>query len=119
MNKEKTLQRQILMALSEVGCVVWRLNTGVAYAGRVIHRAGQQVTLADARMIPFGLVVGGSDIIGIATDGRFLAVEVKTATGRVTKEQQTFIDAVCRAGGRAGIARSVNEALEIARQARA
>ena len=130
MNKETTLQRQILMALSEAGCVVWRLNTGVAYAGRVIHRAGQQVTLADARMIPFGLVVGGSDIIGIKptiitadmigqTIGVFTAIEVKTATGRVTKEQQTFIDAVCRAGGRAGIARSVDEALEIARQARA
>lgn len=119
MNNETILQRQILMALSEAGCVVWRNNTGVAYAGRVIHRAGQQVTLADARMIPFGLVVGGSDIIGIAPDGRFLAVEVKTKTGRVTKEQQTFIDAVCRAGGRAGVARSVNEAIEIARQARA
>lgn len=119
MNNETILQRQILMALSEAGCLAFRNNTGVAYAGRVIHRAGQQVTLTDARMIPFGLVVGGSDIVGVCADGRFLAIEVKTATGRVTKEQQTFIDAVCRAGGRAGVARSVNEAIEIARQARA
>jgi hypothetical protein len=118
-NTETRLMHQIMLALSEAGCTVWRNNTGQAWHGKVIHKAGQQVTLSDAWMQPYGICVGSSDLIGIATDGRFLAIEVKTATGRVTKEQQTFIDAVCRAGGRAGIARSVNEALEIARQARA
>jgi hypothetical protein len=66
-------------------------------------------------MQPYGICVGSSDLIGIAPCGRFLAVEVKTATGRVTKEQQTFIDAVCRAGGIAGIARSVDDALQLLR----
>lgn len=115
MKQETALQRQILMALSESGCTVWRSNTGTAYQGRVIHRAGAQVTLADSRVIAFGLCVGASDIIGIGNDGVFIAIEVKTTAGRVSKEQQTFINAVCRAGGRAGVARSVDEALVLAR----
>jgi hypothetical protein len=64
-------------------------------------------------MIRAGLTKGGSDIIGIAPDGRFLAVEVKTTTGRIRPEQQLFIDAVIAAGGVAGVARSVEEALNL------
>lgn len=98
---ESNLQARIMLALSESGCLVWRQNTGV---------------LPDRRGIPirFGLCRGSADIIGIAPDGLFLAVEVKTPTGRVSKEQIAFIAAVRRAGGRAGIARSEAEAVEIA-----
>lgn len=113
MNNETNLQRAIMVALSEAGCTVWRNNTGQAYAGRVIHSSGGVVTLASASPIVFGLCVGSADIIGIAPGGRFLAVEVKTATGRVSREQQLFIDAVNAAGGVAGIARSVQDALKI------
>lgn len=115
MNKETNLMHQIMLALSDAGCLVWRNGTGQAWHGKVIHKAGQQVTLSDARMQPYGICVGSSDLIGITPDGRFLAVEVKTATGRVSKEQQTFIDAVRRSGGIAGIARSIEDALELVR----
>lgn len=81
--------------------------------GRQIHKAGDQVTLTNARMMTFGLCVGSSDIIGIAPDGRFLAIEVKTPKGRPTTEQLRFIEAVKAAGGIAGIARSVEDALEL------
>jgi hypothetical protein len=64
-------------------------------------------------MIHAGLTKGGSDIIGIAPDGRFLAVEVKTTTGRLRPEQQRFIDAVNAKGGIAGVARSVEDALQL------
>ena len=116
--KESDIQKLIMIAISENGGIVFRNNCGV-----LLNPAGIPIR--------FGIGnPGGSDLIGIKptiitadmigqTIGVFMAIEVKTATGRVTKEQQTFIDAVCRAGGRAGIARSVNEALEIARQARA
>jgi hypothetical protein len=49
--------------------------------------------------------------VGLTPEGRFLAVEVKTRTGRPTKEQLTFIDAINKQGGIAGIARSVEDAL--------
>ena len=99
-NAESNLQARIMLALSEAGCLVWRNNTGV---------------LPDRRGIPirFGLCPGSADIIGIAPGGQFLAVEVKTKTGRATDAQHAFIAAVIRAGGRAGIARSPEEAVEI------
>lgn len=115
MNKETKIQRLIMLALSEAGCTVWRNETAGAWIGKQIHRAGDQVTLTDARMMTFGLCVGSSDIVGIAPDGRFLAIEVKTPAGRPTKEQLRFIEAVRNAGGIAGIARSVDEALDLIR----
>lgn len=113
MNPETRIQHRIMLALSEAGCIIWRNETSGAWVGKQIHRAGDQVTLTNARMIRFGLAVGSSDLIGIAPDGRFLAVEVKTKTGRASKEQLKFIDAVNNAGGIAGIARSPEEALQL------
>lgn len=114
MNPETKIQNAILIKLSQSGCTVWRVETAGAWVGRQIHKDGSTVTLANARMFTTGLCVGGSDIIGIhQATGRFIAVEVKTRTGRVSKEQQTFIDAVKRAGGIAGVARSVEDALEL------
>lgn len=111
--RESDLMKEIMIALSAAGCMVFRNNTGTAYQGKVIHQSGNQVTLADARVIVFGLCVGSADIIGIAPDGRFLAVEVKTAKGKTTPEQERFIFNVQLAGGIAGVARSVDDALRL------
>lgn len=113
MNPETRIQRAIMIALSEAGCVVFRNETSGAWVGKILHRRSQEVTLSDARMIRFGLCVGSSDIIGITPDGRFLAVEVKTKTGRPTKDQLNFIEQVQQAGGVAGIARTPDEALQL------
>lgn len=116
MNPETRIQNRILLALSDAGCTVWRNETAGAWMGKQIHREGDQVTLNNARMMTFGLAVGSSDIIGITPEGRFLAVEVKTPKGRASKEQLRFIEAVNNAGGIAGIARSVEEALDLLRR---
>ena len=116
MNPETRIQNRILLALSEAGCTVWRNETAGAWVGKQIHRDGDQVTLTNAHMMTFGLAVGSSDIIGITPEGLFLAVEVKTLKGRPTKEQLRFIEAVRAAGGIAGIARSVEEALDLIRR---
>ena len=102
MTSEANIQNEILMALSKAGCLVWRQDTG-AYKD---PKSG--------RLVRYGLCKGSSDVIGVAPDSRFLAVEVKTATGRIRPEQLTFIAAVQKAGGRAGVARSVEDALRIA-----
>lgn len=112
MNQETTIQRRIMLALSEAGCIIWRNETAGAWLGKVAHKTGDQVTLSGARLNKFGLCVGSSDLIGIYL-GRFLAIEVKTATGRPTKEQLNFIEQVRLNGGIAGIARSPEEALEL------
>lgn len=119
MNPETRLQHEIMLALSEAGCMVWRNNTGQAWLGKPIHQAGDQVTLAGAHKIPFGLCVGSADLIGIAPDGRFLAVEVKVPAsekrraGRPSQQQKQFIHAVSVAGGIAGIAYSVADAIAL------
>lgn len=113
MNKETAIQNQIMLALSGAGCLVFRNETSGAWVGKVAHKSGDQVTLKGARMITFGLCVGSSDLVGVTPDGRFLAVEVKTTRGRVTPEQRRFIDAIVAHGGVAGVARCVNDALEL------
>ena len=113
MNNETKLQNLILMSLSKAGCLVFRNESAGAWVGKVLHKDANQVTLTDARMIRFGLAVGSADIIGIAPCGRFLAIEIKTSKGRPTKEQLRFIEAVNNAGGIAGIARSVEDALKL------
>jgi len=97
---EANIQSDILIALSKAGAIVWRNNTG----------ALQDKT---GRLVRYGLCKGSADIIGICPDGRFLAVEVKNSTGRATSDQVRFIEAVRSKGGRAGVARSVKDALRI------
>ena len=101
--REQDIQRLIMLALSEAGCLIFRNNVGV---------------LKNAAGIPirFGLAVGSSDLIGIAPGGQFLAVEIKTCKGRATPEQLRFIEAVRARGGVAGIARSPAEALALLAQ---
>jgi hypothetical protein len=60
----------------------------------------------------YGLFKGSSDLIGIGPGGRFLAIEVKTATGRPTEEQMLFLDLVETMGGIACLARSADDAME-------
>lgn len=56
-------------------------------------------------------VAGTPDIIGVCEGGRFLAIEVKTAEGRVSKEQAAFLRQVTDAGGLAFVARSLDDVI--------
>lgn len=114
MNKETVVMRKIMIALSEAGHKVWRNETGQFWTGKPIHRDGKTVTLTNAAMIPVGLCVGSSDLIGIQSGtGRLFALEVKTSNGRTTKEQKSFIQTVIDAGGIAGVVRSVEDAINL------
>lgn len=72
----------------------------------------------------FGLAKGSADLIGWTTRtitpemvgtqvAVFTSIEVKTPTGRLRPEQKQWLDVVQAAGGIAGVARSVDEALRI------
>lgn len=79
------------------GIFVWRQNTGGVYDPRKgIFRRNHSIN-------------GVSDILGILPDGRFLAVECKSKTGRVRKEQDEFLDEIARRGGFATVVRAVDE----------
>jgi len=53
---------------------------------------------------------GMSDIMGVLKDGRTLAIEVKSATGRMRPGQEEFLATIRQAGGVAGVCRSVEDA---------
>lgn len=108
---EQQTQQAIRLALSRGPVRLWRNNCGT-----LLDRQG--------RPVQFGLCKGSSDLIGLRsiTIGPehvgqqlavFAAIEVKSATGRATTEQQAFIDTVAGMGGLAGVARSVGDAAGI------
>jgi hypothetical protein len=100
---EGALMRQIMVALAEDGHIVFRANVG-------------KFKLQDGRWFDTGLPPGFSDLFGICTDGRPLFIEVKTKTGRVSEAQWNFLAAMLARGARAGVARSIEDALRISHQ---
>lgn len=76
------------------------------------------------RLVTFGLAKGSADLIGWRTItigpehigqriAVFTSIEVKTPTGRLTPAQHAWLGAVHSAGGVAGVARTVGDALRI------
>lgn len=94
----------VLKALALHPAVAWvrRMNTGAFKVG----------TGPQARFVRFGFP-GCSDVLGQLKDGRFLAVECKAERGKLSPEQERFIDVVRANNGVAGVARNVDEALLI------
>lgn len=91
---------------------LWRNATAKAWVGPFKRRvqSGEVVLGKGARPIQAGLCVGSPDIIGIH-EGKFVAMEVKTGGGRVTKQQKRFLDTIERIGGGAiaGVVRSLED----------
>ncbi len=85
---------EVLRALRNHPQVAWcqRMNSGA-------------FTTPEGQFVRFGWP-GCSDVIGQMRDGRLLAVEVKSPTGRLRPEQQQFLDLVNQAGGLAFVARN-------------
>lgn len=112
MNKETPLINAILAEYgARPDARLWRNVTSHAYVGKVVERERNKVTLWPSQHIQVGLCPGSSDIIGIGPEGRFVALEVKTANVRVTKVQKNFIDMVKDLGGVSGVVRSVEDSL--------
>lgn len=102
MKTEHTIQNEIRVALTENGYTVFRANVG-------------KVKTVDGRWFDTGLPKGHPDLYGFRPDGKIFYIEVKNANGRVRPEQKQFIQTVKARGALAGIARSVEDALDIVR----
>jgi hypothetical protein len=66
------------------------------------------VRIAPDRWVHFGKK-GSADILGCLPDGRFLAVECKSRSGRLSLEQLAFIEKIRGKGGVAVVAHSFRE----------
>jgi hypothetical protein len=133
---EHPIQQRILIAHGSGDTRLWRNNVGTGWTGQATRvsvgnlaamarglRPGDVVIRA-GRPLHAGLCIGSSDLIGLRSlvvgpelvgqrIARFAAVEVKSPTGRLTREQTAFIETVKRLGGLAGPARSPEEAAGI------
>lgn len=113
MNAETEIQQRIRLAL------------GTRSDLRLFrNQVGQLPDPRTGRPVQFGLARGSADLIGWRTItvtpdmvGRrvavFTSIEVKTPTGRLTPAQHAWLGAVHKAGGVAGVARSVADSLRI------
>ena len=81
---------------------LWRNNSGLFWT-----RNGQRVRAS---------VEGAPDLIGLMLpQGRFLGIECKSLTGRLSPVQKAFGEMIVRMGGLYCVARSVNDVEEYLR----
>jgi hypothetical protein len=101
-NSESQIQREIRLALGAIPeCDFQRLS--------------QVVAEQDGRTVRGGLCPGAADLIGCVL-GRFVALEVKTATGRLSPEQEQWHRRMRRVGAVVEVVRSKEEAVAVVRR---
>ncbi len=98
--RESTIIQAILNALvGRTDIRIWRQNTGAAR-----RKSGA--------LVRFG-VPGQADLSGILDGGRRLEIEVKTAIGRQSDQQQAFAAMIREYGGVYILARSPEDVLQV------
>lgn len=102
MTPEKSIEYEILSFLRTIGVFCWKNErVGTWDPTRKTFRTNKN---------PYK-IKGISDITGIIS-GRFLAIEVKSETGKLTPEQRVFLASVNNEGGIAFVARSLKQCIE-------
>jgi hypothetical protein len=120
MSESSQLVADIQLKLGRGDVRLLRINSGSGWSGKIVEKTPQRIVLASYHHVQFA-PAGTADLLGcvshrITSDmvGQLVAIavgiEAKTGTGRPTKEQRSFIEQLIRIGGRAGIARSVDDA---------
>jgi hypothetical protein len=129
---ESNITKLIELSVSKTGTKIFRNNVGLGWIGesyrinrkKTVELNEGDVVVRNARPLHAGLIKGSSDLIGWKptvitpemvgkTLAVFTAIEVKTQTGRASKEQLVFIERVKSDGGIAGIARNPSEAVNL------
>jgi hypothetical protein len=104
MQREGAIKNSILLALGEQGDVLaWNAPCGVFRS------------FDDPQRIVRVGPPGRADILGVC-NGRAIAIEVKTATGRLRPDQERWRDAFTQRGGVWVLARSAEDAMEAVMQ---
>ena len=92
--KEGNIISSILKYLKCRKVKAWRNNTGARLMGGGWVRFGMK---------------GSPDIIGILPGGKFLGIEVKMDSGKLSLDQERFIDDINSMGGVGFVARNVKD----------
>ncbi|WP_251948939.1 VRR-NUC domain-containing protein [Levilactobacillus brevis] len=99
--REQEIQNRIRVAVSAAGCTIFRANVG-------------KVKTADGRWFDSGLPQGFPDLFGFRhSDGKIFFIECKNEKGRLRPDQKLFGHFIKSFPVLYGVARSVDDALEI------
>lgn len=85
---EKVLLAEILRYLAEQGHYCWRNNSG---AVKMSYKT--KAGMVHNRFWKAGMK-GSSDILGVAKDGRFIAIETKIKPNKPTEAQEYFLQRI-------------------------
>lgn len=97
---EQKIQNEIILAINKRGHRLWRANAGK------LHTKDDRII----KLFPKGF----PDTVGFRkSDGKFIVIEVKTDKGRLRPEQEKFKAFAEKQNILYGIARNVNDAIQI------
>lgn len=109
---EKNIQDSIRLALSQYG-IVLRLNSGKFWQGkRVWSEEYNQYVLIDLRPVQ-GCPEGTPDLLFLGENNNVAFIECKNQKGKAREKQNKFIEIMHKFKIKAGLSRSVNDALKI------
>lgn len=109
---EHRIQQEIQLSASQYG-IVLRLNSGKFWQGkRIWSNEFNQFVLIDLRPVQ-GCPEGTSDLLFLGENNNVAFIECKDDKGKARDKQKKFIEIMHQYGIKAGIARSVYDALEI------
>jgi len=120
---EHKIQNEIRNALCGAG-LFWRVNVGQAWTGDVHRLPNGDILIKNPRPFSTGLPPGFSDLFGLTPItithemvgkriGIFTAIEIKSAKGKPSDRQKSFLSAIRNQGGRSGVARSIQDARRV------
>ena len=121
---EHDIQNKTRLEISKYG-KFFRANVGEAWTGpEIIKTEGGGIYIPKAHRFNSGLPNGFSDLFGVVsvfitpemlgqTIGVAAFLEIKTARGRVSPDQENFLAVMKAAGCLAGVARSAEQAVKI------
>lgn len=105
--KESEIQKKIIAYLQDRDDVfIFKINNGSVFDPTL--KCFRKLTGKGQRK-------GISDILGLTKNGRFIALEVKTKTGKISKEQKEFLYEIEKRNGIFGVVKSVEDAKKILR----
>jgi hypothetical protein len=102
-NPETTLQRKIMVAVSSMGAIPYRMQVG------------KFLPLNSDFPIKIG-IDGTPDLLIICPNGEVLWFEIKTATGRLRKDQEQFHRVLRSLNHKVYVVRSPERAIEICKE---
>ena len=118
---EAALLKKIQLNFGNGDTRLFRNNVGSAFLGPHFWTADGGVLIQNPSRVTYGLCEGSSDLIGWRsrtithtdvgkTIAQFVAIEVKSAAGKLSKTQEAFLRTATDAGAVAGMVKTVDEA---------